>query len=635
MCLSVRGDAMTEDRSRRRVPLYLCCAEDDEVALIQVIEELHREGFAPEVVSGLESDPSSLALAVDQAKDEGLFVFCMTDELDRTAVRRLEGLFSARRGPHQRSTTVLLQAQQPLSMLPIIRRSMQAILDDRGPAPVPASTPALTRDVVEPIEVSPPWDPQGGRGGARRLHRDVVPSSDALERKKARAAAHPKPQSLRSGRVPMARGPIRAPRDLPPVDEDDPAVRGSVTRSVAQPEASGSFESSAATERMRRASVVPRPLTTHVARTAGSRWVLVAALAGLGGIAALATLGLKSSDHRWRAPAVVAEAVRPDAPAKLDASVASAPPGRSVEPRAKTPRSDPKPGDAVEASLREIAPAGVVAAPAASPATVETAAGSAAGRDAGSAAGRDAGSAAGRADGPAAAGRARGVPIAPIAPIEAVGTSTRRSAAAKTNDTMQAPSRPPGRPEPQDEASRAGSAGGAVRAPSDVQAVPSPGATNPEGTPKTVPSGESDVAAPAPSPSPDPGAAEPPSALEQAQAEGRIFRVERSWVTVPSPRTVDWEGAQRYCKDLPPLGERRFRVASAAQLVAAKGDLPAGTYWTRDPADREDEAMTFDQTTSRAVPRDRLRASARVVCAKLDGDATPDAHHSSTTSASR
>lgn len=213
---------MTDDRSRRPVPLYLCCAEDNEVALIQVIDELHREGFAPELVSGLDSDPSILALAVDRAKDEGLFVFCLTAELDRMAVRRLEGLFSARRGPLQRSITVPLHAKHPLAILPAIRKTMSALSSGEAVQEAPEHARASTLcDVVGPVAFAPPWDPHPSRSGlARRLHRERMAEDERQARRTPHDAevlpADPRP--ARATRVPVARGPIRTPRDVTPSD---------------------------------------------------------------------------------------------------------------------------------------------------------------------------------------------------------------------------------------------------------------------------------------------------------------------------------------------------------------------------------------------------------------------------------
>ena len=88
---------MVEERFH--VPLLLCCAEENEVALVRVVDELHKEGRAPEVVAGVDLDGNLLSAAVDRTDGPALFVLCQTDELDRTATRKLSGLFSARKAP--------------------------------------------------------------------------------------------------------------------------------------------------------------------------------------------------------------------------------------------------------------------------------------------------------------------------------------------------------------------------------------------------------------------------------------------------------------------------------------------------------------------------------------------------------
>src|SRR5690606_846320 len=106
---------------RFHIPLLLCCAEDNEVGLVKVVDALHREGMAPEVVPGVELDPAVLGEAVDRTDGPALFVLCQTDELEKAAIRRLTGLFSARRGPGQQLVTVSLNAAHPLAVLPTIR----------------------------------------------------------------------------------------------------------------------------------------------------------------------------------------------------------------------------------------------------------------------------------------------------------------------------------------------------------------------------------------------------------------------------------------------------------------------------------------------------------------------------------
>lgn len=110
-----------------RVPIFLCCAEENEVALVAAIAELRGQGLEPEVVSGVELDAGILAQAVDQNLGAGLYVLCQSDDLDRFQTRRLEGLFSARKGPAHRLITVELDSGSPLGIVPEITAAADAL----------------------------------------------------------------------------------------------------------------------------------------------------------------------------------------------------------------------------------------------------------------------------------------------------------------------------------------------------------------------------------------------------------------------------------------------------------------------------------------------------------------------------
>ena len=86
---------------RADIPIVLCCAEDDEPPLAKVVDQLHREGMAPELVTGVELDAATFSASVDEARGPALYVICQSASLDRATARRLTGLFSARRGAGQ------------------------------------------------------------------------------------------------------------------------------------------------------------------------------------------------------------------------------------------------------------------------------------------------------------------------------------------------------------------------------------------------------------------------------------------------------------------------------------------------------------------------------------------------------
>jgi hypothetical protein len=109
------------------VPIFLCCAEENEVALVATVAELRSQGLEPEVVPGVELDAAILARAVDRNLGAGLYVLCQSDDLDRFQFRRLEGLFSARKGPVHRLITVELEYKNPTGIVPEIAAAADAL----------------------------------------------------------------------------------------------------------------------------------------------------------------------------------------------------------------------------------------------------------------------------------------------------------------------------------------------------------------------------------------------------------------------------------------------------------------------------------------------------------------------------
>ena len=109
------------------VPLLLLCAEDSEVGLVQLVDALNHNGRSPELIAGVETDASLLAAAADRVRGAALFVLCQSGDLDRSQVLRLEGLFSARKGPLHQLLIVELDASKPLEALSGIEAAMESI----------------------------------------------------------------------------------------------------------------------------------------------------------------------------------------------------------------------------------------------------------------------------------------------------------------------------------------------------------------------------------------------------------------------------------------------------------------------------------------------------------------------------
>ncbi len=136
-----------------RLPIVLCCAEESEVALVAVVDVLHRDGFAPEVVPGVETDSALLTDAADRIQGAALFVLCQSEDLDRFQVRRLQGLFSARKGPFHRMVTVDVPPRQAVGMLPAVREAASKVAGGVGTYDE-EDDGRYMRDVVMPTSVA-------------------------------------------------------------------------------------------------------------------------------------------------------------------------------------------------------------------------------------------------------------------------------------------------------------------------------------------------------------------------------------------------------------------------------------------------------------------------------------------------
>jgi hypothetical protein len=194
--------------ARSSAALVLCCAEDGEVRLVDLIDTLHADGHSPEVLAGIDADPDVLTTAVDRLHGPALFVLCQTPELDRAAVRRLSGLFSARRGPEHHILTVDLSAGRT----PTAVRDIERALDDVGVVRVGADDSEgerFRRDVVGPTAVDalgtrsfipePTVDPE-------ELARELAAGLDAAA---AMLQRRPAPRALPRRRTPVPRRPAR------------------------------------------------------------------------------------------------------------------------------------------------------------------------------------------------------------------------------------------------------------------------------------------------------------------------------------------------------------------------------------------------------------------------------------------
>jgi hypothetical protein len=342
-------------KARGEIPIIIFCAEDDEAVLAKVVDELRREGLAPELVPGVEFDGNLLTAAVDGAAGETLFVLCGSATIDKAAVRRLTGLFSARCGPGHRIISTQLTPSRPLAVMPAIRGAIKEMRlageASESDEPVPESTTSHLRDVVEAFADPPP----------RR-----VPARPPAERPATREPSRPVQSAAPAVReTPPQTAPAATPRRSAPASSDaspQAVVNDDVVRSIEQrlaavpamPDSLVSTDPSASGLHARRAppageSSGRRPVYDE---PRGNRMLLVFAGVGIAGILALALMQLlqpsPSPATGTRAPAKANAPEKAEPPTKApETKVATPPPETKVEPPPET-KVEPPPDAKVE-----------------------------------------------------------------------------------------------------------------------------------------------------------------------------------------------------------------------------------------------------------------------------------------------
>lgn len=343
-------------KARGEIPIIIFCAEDDEPVLAKVVDELRREGLSPELVPGVEFDGNLLSAAVDAAAGEALFVLCGSNTIDKVAVRRLTGLFSARSGPGHRIISTQLTPSRPLAVLPAIRGAIKDMrlagdtvvsIEDE----IPEATTSHLRDVVEALADPPPprrvpARPQPERAAPpidpRREDTRELPDMTALPplREVSRTAAVTKPAPRRAAALADA-----APQAI--VDDDIArSIEQRLSAVPAMPDSLVSTDPAASGLHARRVqpagdSSERRPVYDE---PRGNRMLLVFAGVGIAGILALALMQLLQP-----APSTAPAGGR--APAKASAPDTKPPPtkaGTPAVPETKT-APDSKAPDVVDA----------------------------------------------------------------------------------------------------------------------------------------------------------------------------------------------------------------------------------------------------------------------------------------------
>lgn len=390
---------------RADIPIVLCCAEDDEPQLAQVVDQLHREGMAPELVTGVEVDVSTFSASVDEARGPALFVVCQSGTLDRATARRLTGLFSARRGAGQRIVTVTFQGSRPLAILPAIRVAFQqAVLAADEVIEEAEGGGSHLRDVVEsltdtPVAASPPPPASDlvareppARADAERLARELAEGLAEAEAILDRRSEDRRNEGAPRGRTRTP--PVIMPEVSEPVK---PAARETQTAPARAGAGAGAPPSptnlAAALDAVvpshsgvMRAAVETDPDTSRLPRRegklepprvvrsadepGGNRWLLAAAGLGVAVIVALALLQIvqpqaEPSARERSAPFSASDRAKNDGASPASAGVQPTVPNARalpvaetptvVEAKAPPPASDPPPMDPIDTPPTEAA----------------------------------------------------------------------------------------------------------------------------------------------------------------------------------------------------------------------------------------------------------------------------------------
>ena len=116
--------------------MILCCARADVAHVRPIAEHLRKAGTKAQLLEGVDEDPHLLGASLDSEQGACMFVACLSDSLGPKDLRRLTGIYSARKGPQHYFADIMVEPDELPAMLEhlnvALRRAESAIESSAG-----------------------------------------------------------------------------------------------------------------------------------------------------------------------------------------------------------------------------------------------------------------------------------------------------------------------------------------------------------------------------------------------------------------------------------------------------------------------------------------------------------------------
>ena len=180
----------------RKVAVTLVCADSDVPTLEPVVERLRGNGYDVELVGGVDTQPRKVGEALDRCGARGVVIACTGRRLDGPAMRKIEGVFGARRGPDHALVRVELSPNRA-ELTAAVQRATEAFAANQGRLLRPPPDGSPTREVIPvaglasvamPVVRLSTQEPL--EGDTARIHLVDNPKAAELSRRRRAAREH-------------------------------------------------------------------------------------------------------------------------------------------------------------------------------------------------------------------------------------------------------------------------------------------------------------------------------------------------------------------------------------------------------------------------------------------------------------